>query len=235
MKVAALADIHCRDGDAPRVAGLVEGVDGAADALVLAGDLTHHGTLSETDALVKGLEALTVPVITVLGNHDHESGNAPAVLARLTEQGIHALEASSVVVTGVGFAGVKGFCGGFDPHSVRPFGEPALKAFIRESERESETLARELAALPAGRRVAVTHFAPVVDTVRGEPPEIFPFLGTSLLARAMDEAGASLALHGHAHRGTFEGATPGGIPVRNVAEHVLRARPERATYWVFDA
>ncbi len=229
-----MADVHCREDGSRYMSELFATVAEDAEVLVIPGDITDHGRVEEAVAVMDGLAHVEVPIVTVLGNHDHESGHARTVVKILMDGGVHCLDRTSITIDGVGFAGVKGFCGGFGKRSVRGFGEDALKAFIRESEHEADALLRELETLPEGPRVAVTHYSPVPDTVRGEPPEIFPFLGTSLLEDALDEAGATIAFHGHAHKGTFEGTTRGGTPVRNVARHVLKHMGHPKPYYVFD-
>jgi Icc-related predicted phosphoesterase len=239
MRIAATADVHARarePGAEERIRALFANVARDADVLVLAGDLTDHGRAAEAETLLRGLDGVGVPIVAVLGNHDHESGQ-PAHLARmLRSAGWHVLDREhDLTLDGVGFAGVKGFCGGFDPMIVRGFGEDALKAFVAESVVEAEALRARLRALESRlARVAVTHYAPVCGTVEGEPREIHPFLGTTRLAKAIDEGGARLALHGHAHHGAHAGSTPGGIPVRNVSLPVLRARGAAHGYEVFE-
>lgn len=233
MKVAAVADLHARVGKEARVAEVVRGIAGHADVLLLPGDLTDHGRIEEAEVVEEALRGIDVPVLAVLGNHDHESGAVLELMRVLVEAGVTFLDRAHAVVDGVGFAGAKGFCGGFDERIIRAFGEDALKAFVGESVAESNALRNELEALPRGPRVAVTHFAPVVQTLAGEPPEIHPFLGTSRLAAAIDEGGADLAVHGHAHHGSPNGATSGGVPVHNVALPVLQ-RELGTTFRVFD-
>lgn len=237
MRIAASADIHARaadEGEEARIRGLFHGVSRDADVLVLAGDLTDHGRASEAEILLRGLDGIGIPIVAVLGNHDHESGQSKDLVRMLRSGGLHLLDRDSISLGGVGFAGVKGFAGGFDPLIVRGFGEDALKAFVAESVVEAEALRATLRALETRPRVAVLHYAPVRDTVVGEPAEIHAFLGTTRLAKALDEGGAALALHGHAHHGSHAGATPGGVPVRNVSIPVLRAAGHKHAYAVFE-
>ena len=200
-----------------------------ADVLIMAGDLTRYGTVEETKVFTGELEEVVasgLPVMAVLGNHDHHSNRAGEVASLLEEAGITVLEgeAFTVDVSGelLGVAGVKGFGGGFTGASGSDFGEAEMKEFMRHSRAAAEGLGQALAALEADHRVAVTHYSPVPDTLVGERLEIYPFLGSSYLAEAIDGAGADLALHGHAHNGTEQGVTPGGVPVRNVAQPVIR-------------
>lgn len=234
MRIAAVADVHARQGDEERIHAMFEGVSDEADVLVLAGDITDHGRPAETEALVRGLHGIGVPVLAVLGNHDHEAGAMKDLARMLEAAGVRCLERSSVVVEDVGFAGAKGFGGGFENRIVKGFGEDALKAFVSESVVEAEGLRAALVGLETPRRVALLHYAPIVTTLEGEPPEIHPFLGTTRLAQALDEGGATVALHGHAHHGAPEGVTPGGVPVYNVALPVLRAAGFETPYRVIE-
>lgn len=236
MRIAASADVHARAGDEERVAKLYEGVREEADALVLAGDLTDHGRSEEMAALVRGLHDISVPVVAVLGNHDHEAGGEKDLFRILGASGIHILDRRrpAVTIDGVGFAGVKGFGGGFGDRLVRAFGEEIQKAFVAASVVEAEALRAGLLSLDTPKKVAVLHYSPIEDTVRGEPIEIWPFLGTSRLEQALDEGGARLALHGHAHHGAPLGRSAGGAPVYNVGLPVLRASESQKAYVVLD-
>jgi Icc-related predicted phosphoesterase len=226
IRIAAVGDIHmseeARGSLRPHVAALKEHVD----ALLLAGDLTYIGRLEEAEVLAGELEGAPVPVIAVLGNHDHHRGKADAIRETLERVGVTMLEGESITleVRGrtLGIAGVKGFCGGFKGSHGHKFGEPEMKAFIQAADDAAFALETQLRALRADRRVALLHYAPVRDTVEGERPEIFPYLGAYQLGDAIDRAGADLALHGHAHYGSVKGATSGGIPVGNVAMPVIR-------------
>lgn len=221
MKIAATADVHVRAGDAGRLRDLIQSAARDADVLVIGGDLTDLGQLDQAETLLEHLDASPIPVIVTLGNHDHECGNAAELTRLLMESTVHLLDRSSVVIDGVGFSGVKGFCGGFDRSAANAFGEDLFKDWVTEGVLDANALARELRGLGTDRRVAVLHYAPLRATVEGEPPEIHAFLGTSHLARALDEGAATVAFHGHAHNGSFEGETPGGVPVFNVALPVL--------------
>jgi uncharacterized protein len=221
-------------GDTERLQVLFEGAGREAEVLVIGGDLTDLGQPDQAEMLVDLLDACLVPVIATLGNHDHESGNAAEVSRLFVESGVHLLDRSSVVVDGVGFSGVKGFCGGFDQALANSFGENLFKAWVSEGLMEAQALENELRGLEAERRVAVLHYAPIRATVEGESPEIYPFLGTSHLARALDEGGATIAFHGHAHNGSFKGKTPGGVPVFNVSVPVLQQEGFEQPYYVFE-
>lgn len=236
MRIAASADVHARAGDEERVAGLFAQVKDEADVLVLAGDLTDHGRSEEMAALVRGLHDVGVPIVAVLGNHDHEAGGEKDLFRILAASGINILDRRrpTATIDGVGFAGVKGFGGGFGSRLVRAFGEEIQKAFVAASVVEAEALRAGLLALDTPTKVAVTHYAPVADTVAGEPTEIWAFLGTSRLEQALDEGGAKLAIHGHAHHGSHAGKTQGGAPVYNVGLPVLRANGSAKAYVVLD-
>lgn len=223
MRIAAVADLHAREGDEARVHEIFARVKDEADVLVLAGDLTDHGRPAEAEALLRGLHGVGVPVVMVLGNHDHDSNSVDDLKRMFHTSGLHLLDRESVVIDGVGFAGAKGFGGGFGSRLVRSFGEAALKTFVSESIDEAEALRTTLKRMETTARVAVLHYAPIEETLHGEPSEIQAFLGTGRLATALDEGQASLAVHGHAHHGAPQGKTPGGVPVWNVSLPVLRA------------
>ena len=234
MRVAAAADIHAREGDAGRLHALVRDAGRDADVLVLGGDLTDLGRIEQAEVLLEALDDCSIPVIAALGNHDYESGNAQEISRLLDESKVHLLDRSSVVIDGVGFAGVKGFCGGFDETIANSFGEDLFKAWVTEGILEAEALKNELRGLGTERRVAVLHYAPIRATVEGEPPEIHAFLGTSRLGVALDEGGATVAFHGHAHNGPFEGKTPGGVPVFNVSLPILEQEGLGRPYYMVE-
>ncbi|MEU6211558.1 metallophosphoesterase [Streptomyces sp. NPDC047023] len=228
IRVAAVGDIHLGPDSAGTLRPSFDALGECADLLLLAGDLTRHGTREEARVVAAEVAGLAVPVVAVLGNHDYQSDQPDVVTAELVAGGVHVLEGDGVMLgvrgVTVGVAGTKGFGGGFAGRSATEFGEPEMKAFIRYSRTCAEGLGRALGELRAGGsalRVALTHFSPVPDTLAGEPPEIYPFLGSYLLAEAIDGAGADLAVHGHAHLGTEHGMTAGGVRVRNVAMPVI--------------
>ncbi|RCW44637.1 Icc-related predicted phosphoesterase [Halopolyspora algeriensis] len=225
IRIAAVGDVHVDRDTQGRFRPAMERVDEHADVLLLAGDLSNHGTLAEARAVVEEFRDLPVPVIGVLGNHDHHDDRPEEFADVLREGGLQILEGNTTVVSvgqeRLGVAGVKGFGGGFAGRCGSSFGEREMKAFIDHSRQLADSLEHALHALDADQRVALTHYSPVPDTVRGEPPEIHPFLGTHMLAGAIDAAAVDLAVHGHAHYGTERGTTPGGVPVRNVAQPVL--------------
>ena len=228
IRVAAIGDLHvggeCESTSLPQPE--LRRVSADADLLLLAGDLTKCGLREEAACLARTLRHVDVPVLGVLGNHDYHADEAPAVAAVLREAGMHLLEDGPRVLdingTRVGFAGTKGFGGGFVGACASDFGEPEMKAFIRTTQVLAARLERELAGLDADVRIAVLHYSPIPETLQGERLEIYPFLGSYLLAEAIDRAGADLVVHGHAHAGSERGVTPGGIRVRNVALPLIR-------------
>jgi Icc-related predicted phosphoesterase len=226
IRVAAVGDVHLGPDVRGTLRPHLEEIGDCADVLLLAGDLTQHGTPEEAAVVVTEFRDLAVPVIAVLGNHDYQCDSSEEITRMLEGAGITVLEGSGVVLSlpggRLGVAGTKGFGGGFPGRCGSEFGEPEMKAFVRHSRRLADGLGRALRGLDADFRVALTHYSPVADTLAGEPPEIYPFLGSYFLAEAADGAAADLAVHGHAHAGQECGVTPGGIGVRNVALPVIR-------------
>ena len=221
MRVAAIADLHCRADSGGTIRPLLAAVEREADVLLLGGDLTDTGLVEEAEVLLDELDDLAIPIVAVLGNHDHENDRAEHIETMIKDEGIRLLDASVTEIDGVGFVGTKGFCGGFDERLVQPFGERALKAFIRHGMEEAMRLESAAAKLEDCRaRVGVLHYSPVVGTLEGEPPELWPMLGTSRLAGALDRHRVSAVVHGHAHHGSPEGRTPGGAAVYNVSRFV---------------
>ena len=228
IRVAAIGDLHvggeCESESLP-LPELRRAADDA-DLLLLAGDLTKCGAREEAACLARTLREIEIPVLGVLGNHDYHADEAPAVAAVLREAGVDLLEDGPRVVrvngTRVGLVGNKGFGGGFVGACASDFGEPEMKAFIRTTQTIAARLERELAALETDVRIVVLHYSPIPETLQGERLEIYPFLGSYLLAEAIDRAGADLVVHGHAHNGSERGVTPGGVRVRNVALPLIR-------------
>lgn len=221
MRIAALADLHVHAPDDPGLTELFKEIDKDADVLLIGGDLTDNGKAMEAGFVVEYLQHLSIPVIAVLGNHDHESGQADEIATILQDAGVTILNGTTREIDGVGFAGTKGFCGGFGSLFVQPFGEEALKEFINASIEEAVRLENALAKLNCRVRIVLLHYSPIRDTLAGEPLELFPFLGTSRLENAIDRHGANLVFHGHAHHGSPTGATSANIPVYNVSRFVL--------------
>jgi Icc-related predicted phosphoesterase len=234
MRVAAVADIHLKAEDQEKNVSQFSVVNELADVLVIAGDFTNHGRPEEMRACMAVLEHVHVPIVAVLGNHDHESGNQDELAGMLRLAGVHLLDGQCHEMDGVGFAGTKGFCGGFAPYELMPFGEGGIKTFVEIAEREAIKLDYGLAQLHTPIKIAITHYAPIRGTVIGEPEPIFPFLGSSRLQRALDRHKPILALHGHAHKGTFSAESSTGTRVCNVALHLLRERGEEHPFTIFD-
>lgn len=227
IRVGAVGDVHLGPDLAGRHRAGLEDIADHADVLLLAGDLTRHGTLEEAEIVAAEYRDLPVPVVAVLGNHDYHSDLEDEVTTILTDAGLTVLEGRGVTLDiggeRLGVAGVKGFGLGFAGRSGSDFGEPEMKAFARHGRESGERLGEALSQVAdADIIVALSHYSPVDETLVGEPPEIWPFLGNYLLAEAIDRAGASLAVHGHAHIGTEKGVTEGGVRVRNVAQPVIR-------------
>jgi Icc-related predicted phosphoesterase len=220
LKIAAMADLHVKEDAEHPFHELFAEVSKVADVLVLAGDLTELGKPQEAQILAEDLRACSIPVVGVLGNHDYECNQVEQVKEIVRSAGVHLLEGSPVEISGVGFVGVKGFAGGFGRRMLGAFGEPAYKQFVGEAVEEAMRLENAMRTVRSERALVVLHYAPVVDTIEGEPLEIYPFLGSSRLAETIDRFKVSAVVHGHAHSGRYEGRTPGGQPVYNVASHV---------------
>jgi uncharacterized protein len=234
MRVAATADLHFNLAVWENMRSQIERVRDEADVLIIAGDLTNYGKTSEMEPLLNLLVRLRIPIIAVLGNHDYESGQEQELMKMMAAEGIKILDGTGYERDGVGFAGTKGFIGGFGRGALTAFGEREVKAIVQAAIDESLKLERALSQLRAEKRVVVLHYAPVAATVLGEAPEIFPYLGTSRLAEVVDRHGANLVVHGHAHHGQDEGKTTGGIPVYNVALGLLQSQKPPRAYRVFD-
>lgn len=234
MRIAATADLHFSPQSYDRIREPLTRVRDEADILVIAGDLTNYGKPEEMHSLLNALVRLRIPIVAVLGNHDYESGQEQELMKMMTTEGIKVLDGSSYERDGVGFAGAKGFVGGFGRGVLTAFGEKEIKAFVQASIDETMKLERALSMLRTEKIVIVTHYAPVVETVRGESPEIWPYLGSSRLAEVIDRHGAVMAIHGHAHHGQLHGKTTGGIPVHNVALSLLMAQQPPKPYSVLE-
>ena len=234
MRIAATADIHFSPPSYDRVREPLAKVRDEADVLVIAGDLTNYGRPDEMRSLLNALVRLRLPIVAVLGNHDYESGQEQELAKMMIDEGIKVLDGSSYERDGVGFAGTKGFPGGFGRGVLTPFGEKEIKAFVQASLDETMKLERALAMLRTPKIVIVTHYAPVAETVHGEPQEIWPYLGNSRLAEVIDRHQAALAVHGHAHHGRLCGKTMAGVPVYNVAMSLLMAQEPYKPYRVVE-
>jgi len=234
MRIAASADLHFSPQSYAKLKDQFERVRDDADVLVLAGDLTNYGQPDEMEPLLNVLVRLRLPVVVVLGNHDYESGKEQELCRMMNGAGIKVLDGSGYERDGVGFAGTKGFVGGFGRGVLTAFGEREIKDFVRASVDEAMKLERGMSQLRTEKRVIVVHYSPIAETVQGEAPEIFPFMGTSRLAEVIDRHGADLVVHGHAHHGKPDGHTSGGVPVHNVAISLLQAQNPPQVYRIFD-
>jgi Icc-related predicted phosphoesterase len=235
VRLAAVGDIHCGRASQGALQPLFAQAAEQADVLVLCGDLTDYGLPEEARVLAKELTAVQIPVVAVLGNHDYESDKQGEVRQILCDIGVHMLDGETCEIHGVGFAGVKGFAGGFGRGTLGFWGEASIKRFVQEALDEALKLESALARLRTPQRIAVLHYAPIQATVEGEPPEIFPFLGCSRLEGPLSRHPVNAAFHGHAHNGSLEGRTSGGIPVYNVALQLMRqAFPEGPPFRVLE-
>ena len=236
LRIAAIGDIHVSKTSQGVFHPMFAQISTSADVLVLCGDFTDYGLPEEARILARELTtSVNIPVIAVLGNHDYESGHQDEIRQILSDAGVTVLDGEATEVHGVGFAGVKGFCGGFGRGALGPWGEQAIKAFVQEAIDESLKLEAALARLRTHRRVALLHYSPVRSTVEGEPPEIFPYLGSSRLEEPINRYRVSAVFHGHAHRGAAEGRTASGVPVYNVAMPLLaRLNPDRPPYLIVE-
>lgn len=223
LRVAAIGDLHVQENDVAPYRELFSEISSMADVLVLCGDLTNFGKTGEANILADDIKSCSIPVVGVLGNHDYECGQPEKVCEILHEAGMTILDEQAIEIQGVGFAGVKGFMGGYGRGELAPFGEPIAKAFVDEAMNEARKLENGLRSLRTDRSVAVLHYSPTVETLEGEPEAIFQYLGSQRLADAIDRFDhVKAVVHGHAHHGTYEGRTPGGTPVYNVAQFVLK-------------
>jgi Icc-related predicted phosphoesterase len=236
VRVAAVGDIHLggKGFDAP-LQILFNQVSEHADVLALCGDLTDRGDPEEAKLIAKALASVTVPMVGVLGNHDYESGKEREVSKILCDAGIHMLDGESREIMGIGFAGIKGFAGGFGRRALGPWGEEVIKRFVREALNEALKLETALGQLRTERRVVLLHYSPIAATVEGEPLEIYPYLGSSRLEEPLSRYPVDVVFHGHAHHGSPEGRTLGNVPVYNVSMVLLQqAFPNRPAFRVVE-
>jgi len=220
-RVAAIADIHTHEQSTGALSPIFSEIAAKADVLVLCGDLTDHGRVPQAEILAQELKACTIPVVAVLGNHDFETNHQDKIKQILTDAKVTMLEDDPFIFGDVGFAGAKGFGGGFENHMLGPFGEKPIKDFAHEAVNEALLLENALTRIQTKFKVVAMHYSPIKQTVVGEPPEIFPFLGSSRLVEPIDNFNVTVAFHGHAHFGTPEGKTQKGIPVYNVSMPLL--------------
>lgn len=234
LRIAAVADLHVHKLHRGEYRPLFAEISDQADVLVLCGDLTNLGLTEEAEHLAADLLSLRIPALAVLGNHDHHSGKPNEVKRVLrTRANVTFLDDETATIGNIGFAGVKGFGGGFASHMLSPFGEEATKAFARASVDEALALENDLTTFMTDRIVVITHYAPISETVRGENVEVYPFLGCSRLAETIDRFPVAAAFHGHAHHGQPEGRTPKGVPVYNCSIEVLK-RLGRRPYMIVE-
>jgi Icc-related predicted phosphoesterase len=232
--VAAVGDLHVGEAHERPHRELFERVADDADVLCLCGDLVNFGKTREVEILLEDLRACRIPMVGVLGNHEHECGQPEHVTKMLVDAGVQMLTGQAYEIEGVGFAGGKGFVGGFGRYMLSSFGESSIKNFVQEAVDDANVIENSIRMLRTERSVVLLHYSPVVDTVMGEPPEIHAFLGSSRLGETIDRYdNVSLVVHGHAHRGAPEGKTHKGTPVYNVALPVLRTLGDQP-YRVFE-
>lgn len=235
VRFAIVGDIHVTKDSVGKLRGLFAQASETADALLLCGDLTDYGTAEEAHVLAEELAVVKVPIVAVLGNHDYESGTPEIVVEVLTHAGVRVLDGEACEIAGVGIAGTKGFAGGFGRGSLGAWGESVIKLFVKEAQQEAMKLESALAKLRTPHRIALLHYSPIAGTVAGEPPEIFPFLGSSRLEEPLLRYPVNAVFHGHAHRGTLEGKTISGVPVYNVAKPLLqRSWPDQPPFRIYE-
>jgi Icc-related predicted phosphoesterase len=236
LRLAAVADLHYGRTPPEVLRALLPQMNAQGQVVLLCGDLTDHGQPEEAQELAKLLAAtITVPMIAVLGNHDYHSGKEAEVKQILSAVGVRLLNGDSHEIQGVGFAGVKGFGGGFGQHTLEPWGEEGIKRFVYEALQETLHLETGLARLRTAVRIAVLHYSPIQATVEGEPPAIFPFLGSSRLEEPLNRYKVHAVFHGHAHRGAPEGRTAAGIPVYNVSLQLLQRQfPDQPAFRILE-
>jgi Icc-related predicted phosphoesterase len=225
VRVAAAGDVHCRPSQRDQVATAFGRAGAGVDAILLAGDLTTHGEPEQAQVLADACRELDVPVVAVLGNHDWHANQRDELVAVLQDAGITVLDPGVVVLEArgieVGIVGAKGFVGGFPGSHMPDFGEPLLREVYAASGAEVEAVDRGLREVATcAVRIVLLHYAPTSETIAGERPEIWAFLGTDRLAAPIAEHDPHLVLHGHAHAGTFRGAVC-GVPVFNVSVPVM--------------
>lgn len=236
VRVAAVGDIHLsgKGLDAP-LQVLFTRVAEQADVLALCGDLTDRGDPEEARMMAKALGSVSVPIVAVLGNHDYECGKVAEVSRILCDAGVKVLDGDAYEVLGIGFAGVKGFAGGFGRGALGPWGESLIKQFVREAVDEALKLETALSRLRTERKVALLHYSPIAATVEGEPLEIYPYLGSSRLEEPLTRYPVDVVFHGHAHHGALEGRTRDNVPVYNVSTMLLqRTFPQRPGFRVIE-
>lgn len=234
-RIAAVGDIHVREADRGKWVECFHAVSEQADVLLLCGDLTYSGEEAEAQVLAEELKACSIPVVAVLGNHDYEKDQQKAICKAISRENLHILDGESVTIGDVGIAGVKGFGGGFDRYMMPMYGEQMNKQFVQEVVNESLRLDQALVRLGSNdKKIAILHYAPIRETVAGEPEEIIPFLGSSHLEEPLNRRRVVAAFHGHAHLGTIEGKTSSGVKVFNVAQALLMKEGYKLPFFMFE-
>lgn len=225
LRLAAVGDLHVRTSHRGTWSPFFKEVCEQADVLLICGDLTDTGDEAEAEILAEELKDCSIPVIGVLGNHDYEKGRQKLIREILQNERVHILDGEAIAIGDIGFAGVKGFGSGFNNHMLALFGEDGMKAFVQEAVDEAMRLDRALARLDAdhnvSKKIAILHYAPISETVQGEPEPLFPFLGCSYLAEPLNRRNVHAAFHGHAHAGTLSGETQDGVKIFNVSKPIL--------------
>lgn len=236
LRIAALGDIHYTKHSKGKRQALFNEISQVANVALLCGDLTDFGLPEEASLLAEDLQShLKIPTLAVVGNHDFEAGHITEIIRILDQAGVEMLDGESIVIEGVGFAGVCGFGGGFNARMLNAWGEPIIKSFVQEAVDQALNLEKALGRLDTEKKVVCLHYSPIRDTVIGESEEIFPFLGSSRLEGPLNRFGVNAVVHGHAHNGTFQGATSTGIPVYNVALPLLeRTKPDGRSFLLLE-
>lgn len=230
LRIAAVGDLHGHEASAGLHRKFFESVGQKADILLLCGDLSNHGLPIEAENLAHDLAGMKIPILAVLGNHDFEADKVDEFKKILTHAGIKFLEDEPFEIGNVGFAGVKGFAGGFGKYMLSPFGEPAIKEFVAETVRESLKLESQLQALRTPKKIVMLHYAPIPETIQGEPLEIYPWLGSSRLIETIERFSVQAIFHGHAHHGTYHAVSKKGIPVYNCTFHMMKEKDPTQPY-----
>lgn len=226
-KIAAIGDIHFTANSRGVFNELFENISKNADVLVLCGDLTESGSMEEAELFVEELKSCSIPIISILGNHDFDKNNQKEIAKLLKNNKVIVLDGETYIFKEIGFAGIKGFCGGFDGKALAPWGEDSIKAFVQEAVDEALKLEHALVKLETKHKVILTHYSPIRKTVETENPEIIPFCGSSRLEGPINEFKADVVFHGHSHHGQLKGKTSAKIPVYNVSYPLLKRELEK--------
>lgn len=237
MKIAAVGDIHVGEGDKGKWKEYFKAASKQADILLICGDLTDNGYATEAEVLRDELKVCNIPVVGVLGNHDFEKDEQNEIRKVLVNENVHILDGDSFVLENVGFAGVKGFGGGFDKYMLAMYGEPMMKQFVQEAVDEALKLDRALMRLESqdiDKKIALLHYSPIKTTVTGEPEQVFPFLGSSRLSEPLNKRQVEAAFHGHAHLGTLQGTTSQGVKIFNVSKHILEKAGYNPAFLIYE-